>query len=321
MSLIKVNPKADWYSDKLQIGIIRDWQGLNLGNNWWKTHYSKKFDYAESICPNLHFLDLETDPSINNVYSNDSAIDGSRFQYNSLQKTAVKLNFWLQFENYRDFIDKKHDIESYFSAKAGFEINTNYHPNLHFRGYVNKIEMKPNGPNDCVFTITMDNAFGMWFSNNTQYLEEHWDNQAAKDLRVPRNFLSNSKPSWHLHAGTNKVWVGGDCIIQLSNPIVQSRIFLYGCTDNVTVYNKTTNTKLIATNNQNAPAISGNFVWMNLNFGKVNSINPKSRSINYTPYNQCTNSSDFWLDPGWNEIELSNCSSGYIDTRFYFSNF
>ena len=84
MALFKVDQKADWNSDRIQIRIYRDYQGLNMGNTWWNNHYEAKMVSAETICPNLHFLDIETNPTINNVYTNDSAVDGSRFQYNSL---------------------------------------------------------------------------------------------------------------------------------------------------------------------------------------------------------------------------------------------
>lgn len=321
MSLIKVNPRADWNSDRLQVMVYRDFQGLNMGNSWWDSHYEAEMVSVERICPNLHFLDLETEPSINNVYTNDAAVDGSRFQYNSLQKTTMTLHFWLQFTDYRDFIDKKHDIESFFSAKAGFDVATNYHPNIHARGYVNKIQIKPNGDHDAIFDVTMDNAYGMWFTNKTSLLEEHWDSQTVRDLRMPKSALQNGKPTWKLHPGTNKVFIPGDVVVQLSNPIVQCNIHLNGCSDGVSVINKTNNTRLVANNRHNihAAPISGNYVWMNLNFGKVVKIDPKTKKITYTPSNMYSNSTDFWLNPGWNTIELQNAASGYIDTSFYFT--
>lgn len=321
MTLFKVDPKSDWNSDRIQIRIYRDYQGLNMGNTWWNNHYEAKMVSAETICPNLHFLDIETNPTINNVYTNDSAVDGSRFQYNSLEKTPIKLNFWLQYTDYRDYIDKKHDIESYFSSKAGFVIQTNYHPAIHARCYVNKIEIKPTSAHDAIFTVTMDNATGMWFSNNTRLLEEEFGKYVVRDLRMPKSALQGGKPSWKLHPGENKIWIGGDCVIQFSNPVMQSDIYLYGCTSGVSIVNKTNNTSLVANNRKGYDTINGNYVWLGLDFGKVISINPKNRKVTYHGVNFLSSSTDFWLNPGWNTIELTNATSAYIDTSFYFSNF
>lgn len=323
MSLIKVDPNKDWEDrNKLQLGVYRDFQGLNMTNSWWDNHWKADFISAETICPNLHFLDIETDPTVNNVYSNDSAVDGSRFQYNTLEKTPIKLHLWLQFEDYRDFIDKKHDIEAFFTSKAGYVLNTNFHPNIHARAYLNKIEIKPNGPNDAVFTITMDNPAGCWFTNRTSELEKDFDGEIANDIRPPRSlFARQGKPTWSLHKGMNHVWIGGDNMIKLSNPICEADIFLYNCQSGVDLINRTTKTDLCAYNIDGYDRISGDYVWMNLNFGTLESVDPATRAITYTPQNMLTTSTDFWLAPGWNDIELKLAESAYIDTAFYFNNF
>lgn len=301
----------------IQVNMYRDWRGLNMGNTWWKNHDMATMTNVEDICPDLYLMDVYTDPTISNVYAQDAGIDGSRFEYNSLAKTPVTLTFRLHYDDNRDFLDKKHDIQQYFASKAGFIMQTNFHPTLHACCYTNKVEIKPTSDHDAVFTITMDNALGMWFTNSTRYLEKDWDKAIMQDLRVPVSFNKENSPSWSLKPGHNRIWIGGDVMSQLTNPIMDCKIFLYGCSNHVAVINHTSNTMLEA----EGRGVRDDCVWMNLNFGHVDAINPKNKAITYTPLNQYSNSLDLWLDPGWNDVELQGAQSGYVDTRFYFANF
>lgn len=281
--------------------IYRDWKGLNMTNSWWKDHDEAKMIDVETICPDLHFLDYSTDPTISNTYAQDAGIDGSRFEYNALQKTDVTLNFYLEFTDHEDFLDKKHDIQGYFASKAGFIIAAPQHPYIHMCGYPSKVDIKETSEHISVFSITLENALGMWYTNPTSYLEEHWGRDVMEDLRMPTNLTS---PSWSLNSGHNSIWIAGQQMAQLTNPIMDCVISVSGASSDVKVINHTSNTSLEV---KDCP--SSEIHWNNLDL----------RDSDNNPINQYSNSTDFWLDPGWNDIELVGASSGYINTRFYFT--
>ena len=309
--------------DLIQVNAYRDWKGLNLGNSWWKNHDTSTMTNIENITPDLKLLDITTDPVINNVYTHDAGIDGSRFQYNNLAKAPINLKFWLHYTDHRDFVDKKHDIDQYFAAKAQFIMQTNYHPALHAAAHTAGFEGLDDSKSDhdVVFTVKMDNALGMWFTNSTSWIENNWDSYLMQDLRTPTDL---GRPSWKLHPGENRIWIAGDVMSQLTNPTMDCKIWLYGVnTEMLTITNKTSNTKLIVDHKHNwtEPPLSGDYVFMNLNFGKVNSVDQKSGAIDYTPFNSMNQALDFWLDPGWNTIVLDGAASGYLDTRFYFAHY
>lgn len=304
-------------SDRIHLNIYRDWKGLNMGNSWWKNHYYSNMEDIEEMDQFqgwLHFLDIDTNPTITNTYNQDAGIDGSRFEYNVLSKTPIKLSFYFEFTDYEDYINKKHDVQSYFAAKAGFVIGTSFHPNIHACGYVSKVDIKPTSDHIAIFDVTMDNALGMWYSNGTKFMENNWSNDMFYDLRMPTNF--KEVPSWRLKPGHNKIFIGGDVMSQLTNPIMDCNIYLYSVGDNVKVINHTSNTTLEA----NPRDYDGDLVWMNLNLGKLIDVDPKSHKITYKPFNEVSNSLDFWMDPGWNDIEVQGCDGGYLDTRFYYTN-
>lgn len=292
-------------SEPIKLLIYRDWQGLNMGNSWWKNHDSATMYQIEHYLPYVHFLDIETNPTITNTYADDAGIDGSRFEYNVLSKTTVKLNLYFEFSDYVDFIDKKHDIQEYFAAKAGFIIATSYHPCIHACCYCSKVDIKPTAEHISVFEVDLDNALGMWYSESTSFLQKRWNMQVMRDLRLPTSF--ETKPSWQLKPGMNKVFIAGDVMMQMTNPIMQINIHASGCGNNVTINNKTSNTSLSVSDSKALPDMT----WHNLDL--------RSDEDN-TPLNNLTNSLDFWLDPGWNEIELSGAESATLDCRFYFTN-
>lgn len=300
---------------RLVVRAYRDWQGLNSSNSWWKSHDEATMTNVEKICPDLKLLDIQTNPTIQNTYAQDAGIDGSRFEYNNLAKTTIKLRFWLHWSTYEDYLDKKHDIQAYFAAKARFIIQTSYHPALHAACYTSKVDM--NLPedhadlHDLVFDVELDNALGMWFTNSTDWIEKHWDSYMNSDLRLPSNITIDDL-HWNLTSGTNKVYIPGDVMQQMTNPAMSTTITVHGASSGVKIFNKTSNTWLEAHDDKTSKTkVPSSITWYNLNLCDGDDH----------PINMCSNSLDFWLDPGWNEIVLSNASSAYINTNFYFTNF
>ena len=294
------------FMQPIQLLIYRDWQGLNMGNNWWKNHDSATMHTIDYYFPWLHFLDVDTNPTIQNVYASDPGVDGSRFEYNNLAKTQIKLSFYFEFPTYKLYLDKKHDVQEFFAAKAGFIIGTSYHPNLHACGYCSKVDIKPTSEHIAVFDVILDNALGMWYSESTQFLEKHWDERLIyRDLRLPTDLGDDH--TWKLHAGHNRVFIAGDVMMQMTNPIMQMDIHVKGCSNEVTIFNKTSNTTLSAKDKSSLPDMT----WHNLDLRADGSNQP---------LNDKTNSLDFWLDPGWNDIQLTGANEAVLDTRFYFTN-
>ena len=305
-------------SDRIRISIYRDWQGLNSGNTYWKDHTSVAMHDIEDL-PQfrgwLHFTDIDTNPTMKNTYAEDAGVDGSRFEYNSYSKTQVKLSFYFEFDSYREYIEKKHDIQAYFSARAGFVIETNYHPAIRARCYISKIDIKPTSDHIAVFDVTLDNALGMWTTNNTQQMEERWNSAYFYDLQLPTSM--RNAPTWSIGPGHNDVYIAGDLTVKMTNPIMTTNVFVYGAGSKVSVINHTNGTILEA---DTQGKYSGDFAWMNLDFGQVQNVHSENNQIDLMSLNQYSNALDFWLSPGWNDIELQGASSGYIDTGFYFVN-
>lgn len=304
-------------SENIRLYISKSYKGLNMGDIYWNTHNQMAMADIEEL-PEfygwLHFTDIDTNPTIKNVYADDAGVDGSRFEYNSLQKTPVKLSFYFEFDSYEDYMSKKHDVQSYFAAKSVFTIETSYRPAVKANCFVSKVDIKPTSDHIAVFDVTMDNASGMWFTNPTSRLQKDWYPELAYDLRLPTNL--RGVPSWDLQPGHNNIYIPGDLMVQMTNPIMYTAVFLHGASSKVSVINHTSNTTLSA-DLQGQPG--GELAWMNLDFVRVTGVNESNGAVSADELNQYSNSLDFWLDPGWNDIELQGASSGSIDTRCYFT--
>lgn len=289
--------------DRMHLWIVGFMRGLDLvdirDGQW------TEMRDVESIAPGLRFLDIQTEPVMQNTYTNDPAVDGSRFEYSTYQKSTVTLKFWLTFDNYADFIDKKHDVERYFAQKAGFAIATSYRPWIHAFCYFNSFEnFEPtnNSAHTCLFNVKLDNAWGCWYSETSSNLIKHWSTSIKEDLQLP---VRMGDPNWELHPGENHVYIPGDTMIQMSNPQVMCHIEMADCSGSVLITNEDTGTELSASGD----GIAGNLIWRGLDLRNMD---------DNTPLNQYSSSADFWLNPGWNTISVSGCSNAFIDTQFIF---
>lgn len=305
----------------LKVLVYRDWKGLNMTNSWWKDHDFATLTNVENICPDLVLLDMQTNPSISNVYTNDPGVDGSRFEYNNLQKTTIKLRFLLHWSSYEDYFDKKHDIQSFFAAKARFLLKVSYHPFLTAACYTSKVDMNlPEdhaGLHDLVFTVELDNALGCWYTNQASWMYQQWrhgdESHIIRDLRLPRSVVQQGPNAlmWDIHEGESKIYQPGDFMIQLSNPEVECVVKVEGVhADTVSIENKTTNTQLVVKNDpQSGLSVPSSFTWSNLDLTDEDGNH----------INQLSNSLDFWIDPGWNDIIVSGASRVTFNPRFYFT--
>lgn len=290
--------------DRMHLYLIEYAQGLDMTDL--KMDKTTQFVDVENACPGLRFLDIQTDPVMQNTFTNDAAVDGSRFEYSTYQKSTVTLKFWLTFDNYEDFIEKKHDVERTFAQKAQLVIETSYRRNVMALCYFNSFEnFEPanNAAHTCLFNVKLDNALGVWVSNLTSYMVEHWDHETPQDLRMP---IRVGDPGWTLQPGDNRVYIPGDIPIKMTNPQVDCDIHMYGCGGDVRITNNTANNELYA----HGDGVTGDLVWHGVDLRTADGI----------PINQYSTSSDFWLVPGWNDITLNGCSSAFIDTRFLFVN-
>lgn len=289
--------------DRMHLWIVAFARGLNtydIRDGQW----TKMYD-VESIAPGLRFLDIDTEPLMKSTFTDDPGVDGSRFEYSTYQKSTVTLKFWLTFDNYADFIDKKHDVERFFAQKAGFAICTSYRPNIHAFCYFSSFEnFEPtnNASHTCLFNVKLDNAWGCWYSNTSSNLINHWDNRVIQDLQMP---VRMGDPNWDMKPGSNKVYIPGDATIQMSNPQVICHIQMADCSGYVSINNKTNGTELVATGD----GVNGDLVWWGLDLRTMDTN---------MPINQYSNSTDFWLNIGWNDIEVEGCSNAFIDTQFIF---
>lgn len=288
---------------QIVVNTYRDWKGLNMYNKWWDTHDTATMTNVEDICPDLHVYDFLTNPTPSVTYSNDPGVDGSRFEYSNLTKTQMQIKAFFTFTDLADYWEKKNAIQSYFVAKAGFILQTNLHPARHAVGYVTKCDIKPSSNHVADFSVMMDNAFGMWFTNSTSWLENNWESYLNRDLEVPTAF--KQPPSWWLSAGDNRIWFAGRQMSQLTNPIMDCKISIYGVGgDGFKLINHSTNTMY-----EYHGGDGGDMIMYNLDL----------RNSDGDPVNQYTSSTDLWFNPGYNDIELQGAASGYIDTRFYFT--
>lgn len=291
-------------TERLHLNIYRDWGGLNSHNSWWDHHDTAEMVDIESLFPDLRFLDYEINPVINNSFTNDAGIDGSSWQYNSAGQSTLTLHFWLHFDSYYDFLDKKRDIQNYFTSKAAFELSFSNHPIIHARCYTSKCDMtlKDQGTHDLLFDVEMINALGLWFTNKTSLLQKRWKSSWLYDLHMA---VGVSHPDWSLKPGSNNIYIPEGVRIQMTNPNMELGIKIYGASGSVSINNETTGTELSA----KGDGVTGNLTWYNLNL----------KNSAGEPINQYSNSRDFWLDPGVNKITLTGAAGGYVDTRFFFA--
>lgn len=291
-------------NQRIHLNIYRDWGGLNSHNSWWDTHDTAQMEDVESLFPDLRFLDYDINPVINNTFTNDAGIDGSSWQYNSAGQSTLTLHFWLHFDTYYDFLDKKRDIQNYFTSKAAFELSFSNHDIIHARCYTSKCDMslKEKGTHDLLFDVEMINALGLWFTNRTSFLQKNWKSEWMYDLHMA---VGVSHPDWSLNAGTTNIYIPEGVRIQMTNPNMELGIKIYGASGSVSIKNETTGTELSAAGD----GVTGNLTWYNLNL----------QNSDGEPINQYSNSRDFWIDPGLNKITLTGASGGYVDTRFFFA--
>lgn len=115
---------------------------------------------------------------------------------------------------------------------------------------------------------------------------------------------------WDLREGTSKVYQPGDFTLQFSNPTIECEVKVFNATQRVTIENHTTNTSLVV---QDDPAsgmkVPNYFTWSNLDL----------RDDDGNPINQLSSSLDFWIDPGWNTIEIHGAERVTFNPRFYFT--
>lgn len=308
-------------NDKLKVYVYRDWQGLNATNSWWKDHDSASLIDVESICPDLKLLDIQTNPTINNTYTQDAGVDGSRFEYNTLQKTTIKLRFWLRWSSYQDYFDKKHDIQGFFAAKARFLLSVSYHPYLTAACYPSKVDLTlpddHTGLHDLVFNVELDNATGSWFTNQASWMFQQWrqghGEQVVRDLRLPRSVVEQGPTAlmWDLRNGGNRVYQPGDFTLQFSNPNVECVVKVEEANaEKVVIENTTTNTSLVVqADKKDGISVPSDFTWHSLDLTDSDGHH----------INQLSNSLDFWIDPGWNNIEIHGANRVTFNPRFYFT--
>ena len=304
-------------SERIHLWIAKAYRGLNMTDRWWQSHNSMPTEDIEEL-PQfrgwLHFTDIDTNPSIKNTYSQDAGVDGSRFEYNNLQNTQVKLSFYFEFDDYADYMAKKHDVQAYFAAKATFTIETSYRPTLKADCYVSKADIKPTSDHIAVFDVMLDNPAGMWHSNPTLMMSTKWLPYYNYDLRLPTRL--SGVPDWSLHPGHNDIYIAGDQMVQLTNPNMHLNVWLYGTGSSFSVTNHSSNTQLSADLRGQS---GGTMMWQNTNLYRITKTNDTNNTFSGDPLNQYSNSTDFWLNPGWNDLELQGASSGYVDTPFYFT--
>ena len=291
--------------------IAKTWDSFNVTDTWWDKHDSVPLhDVEKVICPDLHFLKITSDPTYNNIYSESSMMDGAQYESSSYAKTQVKLNFHLHYIDDEDFMRKKHDIQRYFSPKASFHVASPYRPALMAVLYVNAVPIDKTTDHDTLFTVTMDNPHGMWYSNPTSNLVNNWNPSIATDLEFDIDAAKGGKsPNWYLHPGMNKIYIAGDALIQMTNPIVDCSVKVKEPRNFVSVINHTNKTSL-SFDSESVP--DNSMTWHGLDLRD---------DSNNQPLNQFTNETDFWLSPGWNQIELVGANEGFIDTRFYYTNY
>lgn len=297
--------------ENIQVFIYESPDGLNMEDaEMKKKHGNYTMINVNRICPDLHLLDITSDPNPSNVYSTAAMIDGSRFQYNVLQKSTVTLYFWLQFTDFNDYAQKKSDIADYFSQHAAYYLSTSVHPGRTAKCHLNSISIpKPDfGVHDVQFQVKFDNDLGQWSTSPTSYIESHWSEKNwAYDLELPTKFSRNNKPTWQLHQGSNHVYIPGSNVIKFSDPLKFLSLKITGAGGSIKITNNTTNTSISAKGND----VNGSLVWTNLDLRKADG----------TPINQESDALDFWLDGGfYNDIDVEGCNV-YLDMSFYYAHY
>ena len=144
---------------------------------------------AKTITPNLQFLELDTAPVFTNNVTNIVGVDGGIFNGNNLEKSVVNLNFVVYFMSFNDFILAKHDIYSTFMTHDEIRIRTNQAPNkvYYCRSVGFNIQIKKVGQNGVVFTIPLENVYGVCYSicNSDELENIQDDNNWSYGMNIP----------------------------------------------------------------------------------------------------------------------------------------
>lgn len=289
----------------IEINVYRDPRGVHFFNEWWKYHDKVKLTNIESVCPDFHVYDFETNPVPVITYANDAGVDGSRLEYLSFQKSIMTITGGFTYHDTTDYWDKKGAIDSYFVTKACLVIQTNIHPGRRAIGYVSKPEIKSVSSHYASVVLTLDNPLGMWFTTKTSSLEDNWTPNLNYDLNVPTSF--HHAPSWKISSGRHQIWIGGDEIMKFTTPMNDTTITLNNVNGEFGIVDHTTGKSLIA-HNQDGDLNGETVCWNGLDL----------RDQNGEQANGMVDSTDFWLYPGFNDIEVVGADSAYLDTRFYF---
>ena len=323
--------------NRMHLKIYKDFEGLNM-TNWDPAAYNNggiiTYQDVESIAAGLVFLDItKSAPSIATSYYQNPGNNGSVFEYNNISKSQLELSFWIHSFDHYSIMMNYRDVCSYFSGQALYRITTSYHPSLFASCVVNKIgDLTFKSQYDALFTVTLDNPLGLWFTDPSDAIETHYSadfnwQKKLDDLPVPGD-VSPDELSWMLYTGHNNVMVLGDQLIKLSDPSMHVVMFVDGINGDVQIINHTTNTSLYLS----AAAGVSSATWYDLD---VRDGDNSARGLN-----QYTSGTDFWLSPlsttnqissdsgavdfgtgGYNDIELIGANSLQLKTRFYFAHF
>ena len=268
---------------------------LKIGDN-------DEFEVHDEI-PELKFLGDTYTPIKTNTFQNFNGVDGSLFNYTSVDKNTITLKFRLDYNNYYDLKALRHKVYDLLMQKDIYRLRTDAEPFMVKFCYAVGFDIDPavEGGNTALITLAMDNPSGYLFSLKTSDQQEDiWDDYPL---------------GWHI-------------------PVFSPADFTFENTNTFQVYNPSSK---VIDPYYNKDTLKFLFQFQGNSFKLTNQTNGSTYSLNKpSRYNNtivvdglatligstvCTNYTDYdniILDRGWNKFKVVGASAFSITFSFPF---
>lgn len=277
-----------------------------MSENWLKIKIGSSEEIeANTITPNLSFLELDSAPQFGNSYQQITGVNGSIYTAGQFNKSTLNLKFVCYFNNWKDFDLAKHDIYRTFLTKEIIRVRCSTAPNKVYYCRSNQFEMqiKKVGYGGVVFTVPLDNPSGLAYSicNSDEFNNLERYDSWSYGMNIPNNY-----PLQYHFSNTNNFTVYNPSDVDI-NPYLQN--------DKLSIQVKFKGNNITIKNNTN----SSNWTYKKSGNGNDTIlINGVNSSINGSPCSKDTNFGHIQLDKGANDIVISGAETSDITFSFPF---
>lgn len=279
---------------------------MSLNDYWLKVKVGNQDEIdINTITPNLHFVELTTQPAFTNSYQQITGVNGSIYTTSQFDKTTVNLKFLIRFNDWKDFDLAKHDIYRFFMTKEIIRIRCNTAPNKVYYCRAMPFQIAPTkvGSAGAVFTVPLDNPSGLAYSicNSDEISNLDKGSEWSYGMNIPNNY-----PLQYHFSNTNNFTVYNPSDVDI-NPYLQN--------DKLSIQVKFSGNNITIKNNTNGSNWTYNKKGNGSDTILINGVNS---SLNGNPCSKDTNFGHIQLDKGANDIVITGADSSDIIFSFPF---